>query len=230
MSSPFDPSALQAIVFDLDDTLYLQADYKRSGFKAVAQWLEENKGLDADTSYQELEQILQTKGASYPRIFDDFVKQRESPSTLVPALIQLFIAHRPQIQCFPKVRLLLESIKQHFRVGLLTDGRLSVQQKKVHALKLSERFDALLYSDSLGLEKPAESLYCWFEETFMLDGAQIAYIGDNPHKDFIGAKNRNWKTIQIMTGEYAEDQVPPHLCADLKLPSLAELGQLLKLT
>jgi len=34
------------IVLDLDDTLYLERDYVRSGFKAVDQWLRMHKSFN----------------------------------------------------------------------------------------------------------------------------------------------------------------------------------------
>ena len=42
-------SRLEAVVFDLDDTLYPEADYVLSGFQAVADWAEVHLGI-ADLS------------------------------------------------------------------------------------------------------------------------------------------------------------------------------------
>ncbi|MGQ9635778.1 MAG: HAD family hydrolase, partial [Bryobacteraceae bacterium] len=38
MSQPF-------VAFDLDDTLYLERDYVRSGFEAVGEWAKERLGI-----------------------------------------------------------------------------------------------------------------------------------------------------------------------------------------
>ena len=46
------------IVFDLDDTLYPQESYKRSGFAAVAKWLSTNYDFSASAIMTELEKIL----------------------------------------------------------------------------------------------------------------------------------------------------------------------------
>lgn len=224
MSVPKSLRAIKGIVFDLDDTLYLQADYKRSGFLAVATWLEINSGFAAESSYSEFEQIGQEMGASYPRVFDDFVIRRKLPASLTKSLVQEFITHKPQIKCFDGVQSLLRQLIQHYKVGILTDGRQTSQIKKVQALGLDSLISWILYSDSLKLEKPATELYAWFENHFELSSHQLLYVGDNPNKDFIGAKNRGWKTIRVLTGEHSSKQVSKHFEADMSISTVLNLA------
>ena len=47
-------NSLQAIVFDLDDTLYSERDYVLSGFKAVAEWASVNLEIEQDRGYSTL--------------------------------------------------------------------------------------------------------------------------------------------------------------------------------
>ncbi|MDB5525364.1 MAG: putative hydrolase of the superfamily, partial [Rhizobium sp.] len=35
------------LVFDLDDTLYLERDFARSGFRATGDWLKNTMGIDS---------------------------------------------------------------------------------------------------------------------------------------------------------------------------------------
>ncbi len=216
-------SPLKGLVFDLDDTLYPQSDYKRSGFRAVSKWLEKHQNLNAEQSYAALEQILQTKGASYPCFFDDFVKKKQRPSSLAKEMTQIFIAHQPQLQCYPGVNQLLEQLRNHYLLGILTDGRESSQEKKLLALHLHNKVDAVLLSDSLNLNKPAEELFHWFEEKFNLCGSQLAYIGDNPKKDFLGANRRDWLTIRVLTGEHAPLQSGGSQQAQIELSHVTDL-------
>src|SRR5213082_3476474 len=46
MAAPTAPTAL-LVVFDIDDTLYLERDYVRSGFRAVGEWARESLGLSS---------------------------------------------------------------------------------------------------------------------------------------------------------------------------------------
>ncbi len=214
---------LQGLIFDLDDTLYLQSDYKRSGFKAVADWLAEHYQLDPERTISVLEDILKEKGPSYPNMFDDFVVRRSLQPGLARKLVAVFIDHRPQITCFPGVHDMLDRLRGRYRLGLLTDGRESSQKKKVAALQLRNRMDAILYSADMKSNKPATCLYRWFEERFALPGAQLAYIGDNPLKDFRGANQCRWLTIRVLTGEHGCRQVEPRYDAAVSLPRATDL-------
>lgn len=214
---------LKGLVFDLDDTLYPQVDYKRSGFRAVSKWLKKHQNLNAEQSYAALEQILKNKGASHSWIFDDFVKKEQLPPMLAKEMTQVFIAHQPQLQCYPGVNQLLKQLRCHYLLGILTDGRQSSQEKKLLALHLHNKVDAILLSDSMNLNKPAGKLFSWFEEKFNLRGSQLAYIGDNPQKDFLGANHRGWLTIRILTGEHAALKLTGKQRAQIELLQVTDL-------
>ena len=214
---------IKGLVFDLDDTLYLQADYKRSGFKAVANWLEDHKNLRSREVYHALNVILEEKGPSHPHIFDLFVDQNSLDPKLVETLVDLFIKHQPQISCFEGIINMFNKLRKNYHLGILTDGRHSTQQKKINALKLSHLCDYILYSDSLELSKPAPDLFLRFEQKFNLCGNQLAYIGDNPNKDFIGAKKLKWKTFRVLTGEYRNLKVTDKWDADITLNKCTDI-------
>jgi putative hydrolase of the HAD superfamily len=38
-------AAIRCVVFDVDDTLYLERDYVRSGFDSVGAWLQRDSGV-----------------------------------------------------------------------------------------------------------------------------------------------------------------------------------------
>lgn len=196
-------NSIKGIVFDLDDTLYLQQDYKVSGFQAVARWLEENGHGTLQKNIDALLSILDLYGPSYPQMFNRFIEQVSLPDTLIPTLIQVFIHHQPNIKLFPDARSMIVRLRSLYRLGILTDGLLQVQQAKIKALSLENLVDDILYSDSLGLSKPAEQLFAWFENRFQIPGQELVYIADNPKKDFHGANKRGWKTIRVLSGEHA---------------------------
>ena len=215
---------LKALVFDLDDTLYLQADYKHSGFKAVARWLDEHTNLCQQKCLRDLQNIMQDKGPSHPTIFNDFIRSNQLDPALTQILVNIFVDHNPKIECFSGIRPMLQQLRLSYRLGLLTDGRKSSQQKKIEALNLRTQFDAILLSDNMNLIKPATELFHWFEKQFSLCGSALAYIGDNPHKDFLGANRRGWQTVRVRTGEYRSDQVSGELNANVELPSATALS------
>ncbi len=220
-------SQLKGLVFDLDDTLYPQIEYKRDGMHSVDNWLAQKGILKKNEGFSELDLLLKEKGASHPFIFDDFVARKKLPVKLAGKLVSVFIDNTPKINCFPGVISLLRQLRESFTLGILTDGRTSSQEKKVIALNLRDEVDLILYSDSMNLEKPSTKLYRWVEERLDLPGEALAYIGDNPTKDFYGANKLNWLTIQVMTGEHTFKKVPSPYRAQFQIETITGLVDLL---
>ena len=230
MIPPETARKLKGLVFDLDDTLYLQADYKRSGFKAVAAWLSEYKDIDSIWAYKALDNILQEKGPSHPYIFNLFVERYGLESHIVTKLVEVFIEHQPQISCFSGVSDMLSRLRKQYKLGILTDGRLASQEKKITALRLRDKVDAILCSDSMETSKPDESLYSWFEEKFDLAPSELAYIADNPAKDFVGANQLGWRTVRVLTGEHAMVHAFPPYDAQLCIENILKIDDWLRST
>lgn len=220
-------SKIKAVVFDLDDTLYPQAEYKRSGFKVVASWLAEKRGIDSTTVLYELESILDRFGASYPQMFDRLVERLKLKPELVAELVHVFIHHVPEIDCFEGVLPMLSRLRCKYRLGILTDGRFEVQQKKLSALGLNKKVDKILCSDTMGLQKPAPELFVWFEQQFEMDGQVLAYVGDDLEKDFYGANIREWFTVMVGTGESSAKLCNPSYRAHYEIVSITGLEKLL---
>lgn len=223
--SPF--NHIQAIVFDLDDTLYPQISYKRSGFKIVASWLASKFNLEQAAVLAELEDILTEYGPSYPYMFDQLVERLGINEGVVSELVRRFIVHEPQIGCYEGVIPMLSRLRSNFRLGILTDGRYTVQQKKISALELEKKVHEILYSNAMGMEKPALELFQWFEKRFKMDGDNILYVGDNPKKDFHGANLRKWTTVMVGTGEGLSELCDPSYKAQHELISITDLEKLL---
>ena len=218
---------IKALVFDLDDTLYLQRHFKISGFIAVAEWLEETYSISSNRTLRHLSCIMEIHGPSYPFFFDKLVQQIDFPKIPINQLVEKFRQHDPDIHFFPGVMETLIEIKQQYLIGILTDGVQETQRKKVHALNLHKIVDKILYSDDMKLSKPNEILYVTLEKSFQCSGKELVYIGDNPNKDFIGAKKRGWHTIRVLTGEFANQVVSTNLDGDFSLNNLSELPSLL---
>lgn len=219
-----DLSRIHGIVFDLDDTLYPQKEFKRSGFRAVSSWVAAQFEIDQRSILSELEDILSEYGASYPEMFNRLAERLGLKAEDVPEMVQVFIAHEPRISCYTGVTELLSKLRPDYRLGILTDGRYAVQLKKIKALGLEKMVDEILCSDQIGLEKPAPELYHWFEKKFNLPGKHLMYIGDNPEKDFYGANKRGWYTISVLSGEKKVNGFTEMYNSAYTIPSIFELG------
>jgi len=219
---------IEGIVFDLDDTLYPQISYKRNGFKVVAKWLASNLNLNQSAILSELENILAMYGPSYPYMFDCLAELLKLGPHVVPEMVHRFIEHEPRINCYDGVFDLLSRIRRRYRLGILTDGRLTVQRKKTVALGLTDRVDEILFSDAMGLEKPAAELFQWFEDTFGMNAEKLMYVGDNPQKDFYGANCRGWRTVMVKTGQPLSSPIQSGYGPQVEIPAVVDLETLLR--
>src|SRR5690606_29033500 len=131
----------QAIVFDLDDTLYPEREFVLSGFRAVAQWLENNLSCSAEESYIELKKLFESgvRGEIFNRWLDEHDMGLDQH---VQEMVRVYREHHPSITPFPVVPGLLSKLKSKYRLGLVSDGLWTVQQRKLNALGLSHYFDA----------------------------------------------------------------------------------------
>ena len=220
--------SIRGIVFDLDDTLYPQISYKRSGFKIVSDWVASKFNLEQSTVFSELEDILTQYGPSYPHMFDRLVERLGIENAHVDQMVNIFIGHEPRIRCYEGVIPTLSRLRDRYRLGILTDGRFTVQQKKIRALELAQQVDEILYSDIMGLEKPVLELFQWFEEKFKMAGENLLYVGDNPKKDFYGANIRKWCTVCVMTGENRDAGLPKWFKSQYSIPSIIDLAEFLR--
>ena len=223
-------SKWEAIIFDLDDTLYPERDYVLSGFRAVGGWVEKTWHLPATGTFFELQGFF-TQGVRGD-IFNQWLHKHDLDPSLVQSLVRAYREHRPTLEPFPGTRKMLESLKRRYRLGLLSDGYLEVQKNKFAALGLESFFEVVVFSDQFGREhwKPSVRPFQTAAELFQLDPAQMIYVADNPAKDFLGARQLGIFTVRLHRegGEYSHvvPETEKH-ASDTTLTSFAELESFL---
>lgn len=221
----------RAITFDLDDTLYPEIQFVQSGFHEVANWCRENLGIASDVVYQELSGLFD-KG-NRGKIFDEWTEQRGLIPGTVQGMVRVYRNHHPRIEPFPGVREMLLDLRKQFRIGLLSDGSLAIQERKLSALDLTDLFDALIFSDRWGRDywKPSSRPYLALIKALSMKPEEVVYVGDNPAKDFFACRRLGMRSIWLRqsTGIYAE-QVPESAASrpDYVVESIHSLRDLLR--
>lgn len=185
-------------VFDVDDTLYLERDYVRSGFHAVATWAEESLGLLGlfDTAWG-----LFLTGTRSSTLTDAFTRLDRPLSLAETATaVDVYREHAPDIQMCPDAADLLDRISAATRVGIITDGPAASQRRKIDALGLAARADLIVVTAERGTDwgKPSTNAFRHVQEQLAAAPNACTYIADNPTKDFAGPKALGWKTVRIV--------------------------------
>lgn len=226
-------SRWDAVVFDLDDTLFPESDYVLSGFRAVAEWAEVNIGIPSGDGFRELKDLFDRKVRG--DTFDKWLGLRGiRHKKRVEELVMVYRGHVPVLKLFPEVPPLLEFLARHCRLGIVSDGPLAVQERKFGALGIAEYFQAVVFSDALGREswKPSEAPFRLVLSKLGADSRRSVYVGDNPLKDFFGARKLGMFTVQLKRpgGEYADRKPPsPEHAPDRVIASLDELKNVLEM-
>lgn len=211
------------LVFDMDDTLYDEMTFVRSGFKAVAQYMKATFGVSEEACYQLMLAELEATGRG--RIFNRVLEEYGKLTKLhLQKCISTYRLHTPKIQLNADTLRCFERFKDH-ALYVVTDGHKLVQDQKVKALGLYDLVKKVFITYRYGLKHSKPSPYC-FQKIAALEKvnpSDIVYIGDNPKKDFVGIKPLGFKTIRIRTGGFKDLEVAPSHQAHLSIHSLDEL-------
>lgn len=221
---------IEAIVLDLDDTLYLEREYVRSGFRFVASELGTSGLGDPVHLFKYLWADFEAgrRGGAFDALCEEFDFGEE---VTVLDLVELYRGHSPAIQLSePDV---LDDLHDLMPLALITDGPEATQKAKIDALGLDDLFDPLLLTGAWGREfwKPHPRAFEAVEAQLGLSGSQLVYVGDNPGKDFETPNFRGWSTVRIRKGgQLHYDVDPPYEAAAPmhEVMSLAEFAEMLR--
>jgi len=238
----------QAIVFDLDDTLYPERQFVRSGMQAVAAWAEAQWGFPQDMTFGELWGRFEQGVRG--RIFDLWLESRGiEPGPWVPEMVRVYREHAPRIEPYAEAPPLLARLHTHARLGLITDGHSDCQQRKLAALDLEHLFHAVIYTDAIPAEtgntpaaeakegldgrraphaKPSPVPFELMLRQLGVPPARAVYVADNPNKDFRGARRAGMAGVRVRYAEGLYSRLEPCRPEDMpddEISSLDELEQ-----
>ncbi len=194
------------LVFDLDDTLYLERDFAFSGFAHLERWVAEHYGV---SGFGPACQNIFTTG-DRRKIFNTACALLGLPDSpdFIDRLVQEYRLHVPKIQLSPDAERFLSAASHP--MGLITDGPERMQRNKIAALKLEQRIAHIRPTGAWpeGFGKPHPRA---FEEMESLapGGSKMVYVADNPAKDFVTPNAMGWQTVQVLRAGAVHDPNPP---------------------
>jgi len=197
---------ISAVMFDLDDTLYPENEYKRSGFRHVAKLM-----ADEDFIWN-----LLTKLDS----------ESERPITeVVNYLVREYREHEPDIECYDDVEPVIKALRECYKIGLITNDRFGVQSRKLEALGIAHLFDVVVYATPPDM-KPSTKPYELAIERLGVEAEQCVYVGDNLEVDFVGANALAIRTVLI---ERKNRMKPTGPCVNERWEPTERIGSLYEL-
>lgn len=189
------------VIFDLDDTLYSEKKYVRSGYKKIAEYLGKDDAADKLWEYFE---SGKPSIDEYLAVIGELDKKTEC--------LRIYREQMPQIELYEGVIELIQDLKvKGVKVGIITDGRPEGQRNKVKALGLDKLIDDIIITDELGgiqFRKPCDIAFRIMQRRWGLPFEQMVYVGDNAEKDFQAPKQLGMNTLYFKNedGLYFTDE------------------------
>lgn len=195
----FSIADVKGVLFDVDDTLYDERTFVKSGFGAVARHLQGRFGWNVESLVHEMMTLLGEQGRG--AIFDEVLRRRgQYDADLVGELVSVYRQHEPNIQLFADVPPVLARLRgAGFKLGLVTDGNHQVQLRKLEALGLLELVDVAIRTDELGVQywKPHVKPFEVALHQLGLAPEQAIYVGNDVTKDFHGPRQLGMGALHI---------------------------------
>lgn len=184
-------NGIKAVIFDLDDTLYSEKEYVKSGYHEVSMLLPmisdaEMKLWSAFENHQNaIDTVLGDAG-----VYSADLKRK--------CLNAYRFQSNPDIHLYEGVEEMLAELRKTLKIGIITDGRPEGQRAKVKALGLQGKVDEIIITDELGgveYRKPCERAFVLMHEKLDAPFNQMVYVGDNTKKDFIAPDKLGMRSI-----------------------------------
>jgi putative hydrolase of the HAD superfamily len=175
------------VVFDLDDTLYKEADYQASGLEAVCRLVETLYGKSVKKEVLRLQQVGERD------VLAGICTILGAPLSVKETLLWFYRLHEPAIALDTDISTTMQQLELDYQLAVLTDGHSISQRLKLKALGLGHLQTYI--SEDHQDNKPSTARF----RIIMRDmpAERYVYVGDNPAKDFIAPNQLGWITIGL---------------------------------
>lgn len=220
--SGFNMEQVRGVIFDLDDTLYNEKEYVKSGFRKVSEYLGE------ESAESQLWEAFRNGKPAF-----DEVLWRSGRFKEKEACLRIYRNHMPELHLREEVEKIIGALKDcGLKIGIITDGRAEGQKNKIKALGLDSLIgeENIIITDELGgtaFRKPCDIAFRIMARRWELNYENIVYIGDNADKDFQAANQLGMQSIRYKSedGLYQNGDYNGITVTDIR-----ELGKYLGMT
>lgn len=197
---------LNAVIFDLDNTLLDFMKMKEYAVKAAISGMQEaGLSIDSEKAYDRIIDMYNVEGWEHQQIFDLFLTEtigHVDNKLLAAGIVSYRRAREANLQVYPNVNSTLSDLmKMGIKLAVVSDAPSREAWMRLYYLNLHHIFEVVLTFDDTGERKPSpipfkmalEKLNCAAENTLM--------VGDWPERDVEGAKQLGMKTIFARYGD-----------------------------
>lgn len=190
----------KAILFDLDDTLINRDQAVDKMFSLILEKCYE--GVPHPAKDEMLHRFREYDKGSYgdnnkinvlESLFDEFPPHYRLPRQDIQ---DFWNHHFPR--CFSinqHTLTILNTIKQHVKVGIITNGSTQRQKAKILNSGLNSYFDTIIISEEVGMTKPDKRIFELALDELNVQPEDVLFVGDHLEKDISGCQHAHMKGI-----------------------------------
>ncbi len=213
-ANPTDPRpGLDAIFFDIDDTLFSTSEFAQKAREAsVEAMIKVGLEVEKEVLLQELQEVVTEFTSNYDHHFDQLLRRIPkryfkgvNPAIIIAAGVVAY--HDTKIRELAPYPDAVRLLRQLARVpelvrGIITSGLMIKQAEKLVRLGVYDLLTptAIFISDQIGINKPNPKLYRRACSDLNLKPARCIYVGDRPRSDVDPPNALGMITVQLKRG------------------------------
>ncbi|RXJ72631.1 2-haloalkanoic acid dehalogenase [Veronia nyctiphanis] len=229
---------IEALTFDLDDTLYDNRVVILRAERALKTWLLDHcPAMEAfdDKAWLKMRQdVLTAKPALFGFITDIRLAvirlaatrcglSEQSAAMLAEDAVQFFLKHRSDIDVPQASVKLLKDLGQHYPLVAMTNGNVDTDM-----IGMTSLFNAVFRAGEDGKPKPAADLFSRAQIELGVCPSTIFHVGDHLKADVRGARKAGFQTCWLNeSGKSFRHQRHATLLPDVEITNLESIRALL---
>ena len=212
--------AIKAVLFDLDGTLYDRDELVQR--LVSRQYDAFRHELSSVSKGRFIERVVQLDDHGYgdkPDLYRTVAGEWSLSAELADRLLQSFWSlYEQTTELSEDTSATLQTLHAHgVKLGVVTNGRVEWQQRKLDALGISSWFDAVLISEAEGVRKPDPEIFRRALTRCGVEAPEAMFVGDHPQVDVEGA---------MRAGLHAVWKAVPYWSCAHDVPRLGRLSEL----
>ena len=206
MPTPIRDRKIQAIIFDLDNTLtdFMQA--KQNAIRAaVDAMIDTGLKMSREEGHRRIFEIYKDKGIEHQRVFNVFLQEqlgRVDDRILAAAVVAYRRARDGSLVLYPHAMLTLNRLlKEGYKLAVVSDAPRFEAWLRICSLGLQHMFELVLTIDDTGHRKPSPEPFRMALEQLAVEPERAVMIGDWPERDIAGASEVGLHTVYARYGD-----------------------------
>lgn len=235
---------IKGIVFDINGTLTdiltdegCEEMYRSISHFLIYRGIRLNRWAVKDAYFRIMEEQRRKGGEKYPEfdaveVWREFLRQygptprpKRSSSDPTPRfLAEMYRGiSRFRLALYPEVKAVLEELRPHYKMGVVSDGQSAWAMPELRAVGLDGYFDPVIVSGDFGFRKPDRRLFQAALSAMGLPPEQVIFVGNDMYRDVFGAGRLGMKTVFFSSNQGQKE--PAGVNPDYIIYQFAELRQ-----